>query len=511
LSILFPPSTTISYSYIFQQFNGSFTYEPGNNTLTTGPCGSPLQTIEDAWPNAGSVGVTVESVIQEVNTFAETTPVTEAAPPPATGNFLGLPGRNYINPPYHLHDAAGNISDNTLATDLQHYNGLMEYDTHNLFGTMMSATSRGAMLNRRPGLRPLVITRSTFAGAGAKVGHWLGDNTATWYDYQISIAESLAFAAIYQLPMVGADVCGYAEDTNDILCARWAMLGAFTPFYRNHQSVGTIDHEFYRFPLVAEAAKIAIKARYQLLDYLYTALYHQTVDGTPTLNPLFFLYPEDSNTLPIQAQFFFGSSILVSPVTIENATEVTIYQPDDQFYDFWTWESIRGLGDWVTLPDVNYTQIPVYIKGGSIIPIRSDGADTTTALRALDFNLIVAPGLWGNASGSLYLDDGVSIEQAATSLIDFEYTGTSLSISGTFAYNAGVKIANIILLGAEALTIPVNIPLTGPFSTTLYPNGAPPCPGFSGPVALPGAINAPGNTYISKLLIQFSLPAQELT
>jgi hypothetical protein len=232
------------------------------------------------------------------------------------------------------------------------------------------------------------------------------------------------------------------------------------------------------------------------LDYLYTALYHQTIDGTPTLNPLFFLYPEDSNALPIQAQFFFGSSILVSPVTTENATEVTIYQPNDQFYDFWTWESIRGLGDLVTLPDVNHTQIPVYIKGGSIIPIRVDGAATTTALRALDLNLIVAPGLWGNASGSLYLDDGVSIEQAATSLIDFEYTGTSLNVSGTFDYDAGVKIANIILLDAEAITIPVNKPLTRPFSITLYPNGAPPITGFSGPVALPGAINAPGNSYI---------------
>lgn len=468
LSILLPPSTTISYSYVFEQFNGSLTFEPGNNTITTGPCGSGQQTVEDAWANAGSTGVTVGSVIQEVNTWAVTSPQTEAAPPPATGNMLGLPGRNYLNPPYHLHDAAGNISDLTLATDLQHYNGLMEYDTHNLYGTMMSSTSRGAMLNRRPGLRPLVITRSTFAGAGAKVGHWLGDNTATWYDYQISIAESIAFAAIYQLPMVGADVCGYAEDTTDILCARWAMLGAFTPFYRNHQSVGFIDHEFYRWPLVAEAAKIAIKARYQLLDYLYTALYQQTVDGTPTLNPMFFIYPEDSNTLSIQAQFFFGSSILVSPVTAENATEVTIYQPDDQFYDFWTWEPIRGHGEWTTLTGVNYTQIPVYIKGGSIIPLREDGASTTTALRALDFNLVIAPGLLGTASGSLYLDDGVSVEQAATSVIQFEYWEGFFSMTGTFNYDAGVKIANIILLGENgAKTIPVNKPLTGPFITLL--------------------------------------------
>ena len=363
----------------------------------------------------------------------------------------GLPGRDLINPPYQIHNAAGSISNHTVSTDVIHANGLTEYDTHNLYGTMMSSASRDAMINRRPGLRPLVITRSTFAGAGTKVGHWLGDNTATWDQYRISISGAISFAALYQVPMVGADVCGYAMDTTETLCARWATLGAFMPFYRNHASSDVIPHEFYRWSVVAAAARNAIQARYQLLDYIYTALQQQSVDGTPLLNPMFFLYPQDSNTFGISLQYFYGSSLLISPVTNENVTDVTIYLPNDQFYDFFTYAPVRGKGAAVTLTGVDYTQIPVHIKGGSILPIRVSSANTTAALRMLDFNLIVAPGLDGKASGSLYLDDGVSITQQATSQIQFAYDGSTLRMTGSFGYDMGhVRIANAVLLGAKA-------------------------------------------------------------
>jgi len=52
----------------------------------------------------------------------------------APGSMLGLPGRDLINPKYQIHNDAGSISNKTIDTDVHHYNGLAEYDTHNLYG-----------------------------------------------------------------------------------------------------------------------------------------------------------------------------------------------------------------------------------------------------------------------------------------------------------------------------------------------------------------------------------------
>lgn len=315
----------------------------------------------------------------------------------------------------------------------------------------------------------------------------------------------MEFAAIFQMPTIGADVCGFNYDTWETLCTRWAVLGAWYPFYRNHADITAPFQEFYRWPQVADAARAAIKTRYQLLDYFYTEFHYQTVDGTPTtILPLFFLYPHDPNTLDIELQFFYGSSLLVSPVTDDESTTVTFYLPADTWYDFFTGEKLsissgttnlsspNNQGTWITRTDVAYDQIPVHIRGGSIIPLRIDGANTTTQLRQLDFELIIAPGTQGSAHGRLYLDDGESVEQPvadsgegrAVSEILFTYDAATakLHARGQFGYKTDVRIASVTVLGEEESnrgtqaqtsiglhrrTVSIDRPLTGEFSVHL--------------------------------------------
>ncbi|KAF2969592.1 hypothetical protein GQX73_g3965 [Xylaria multiplex] len=376
---------------------------------------------------------------------------------PARGQQKGLPGRDLLYPKYAIHNKAayldswnaaeGGLSNKTVNTDVLHQNGLAEYDVHNLYGSMMSETSYDAMLARRPNKRPLIITRSTFSGAGRKVGHWLGDNLSTWDEYRLAVRSMMTFAAVYQVPMVGTDICGFGLNTTEQLCARWTALGAFSTFYRVHNEFGSVPQEFYRWPATTASAQKNIAIRYRLLDYLYTAMHQQSVDGTPAVNPMVFLYPKDKKTAALDLQYFFGPGLLVAPVTEEDATSVDVYLPDDTFYDWYTHKRIEGRGKSITVKDQDWTDIPLFLRGGVVFPVRAESAMTTTELRTKPFELIVAIGRNGKASGSLYVDDGESIEQPATTDIKFTYAKGVLAVSGSFGYTENVRLSKVTFLG----------------------------------------------------------------
>ncbi len=165
---------------------------------------------------------------------------------------------------------------------------------------------------------------------------------------------------------------------------------------------------------------------------------------------MWYQYPSDPNTYPIDLQFFYGDAILVSPVTEENSTSVSIYLPDDTFYDFTTFAPIVGNGSEVTLTDVNYTQIPVYIRSGTIVPLRVKSAMTTAELREQDLEVVIAIGRDGTARGNLYLDDGVSLVQESSTWITFTYANKTLSVDGSFGYQTESRLKQLRLLGIDS-------------------------------------------------------------
>ena len=76
-----------------------------------------------------------------------------------------------------------------------------------------------------------------------------------------------------------------------------------------------------------------------------------------------------------------------------------------------------------------------------------NSTNTTTALRDVDFELLIAPDKDGKAVGSLYLDDGVSIEQEGTSEIEFLFQDGKVVADGTFGFNTNVRVKSVTVMG----------------------------------------------------------------
>jgi alpha-glucosidase len=153
INVQMPANGTFSYEYLRKESDGNWIYEKKNRTITTGDCNAGVQQVSD------NISTSSGSQKRSESTYSlpmARSPVSGANMQKRDSPMSGLPGRDLIDPLYQINNTAGSISNLTIRTDLTHANGLKLYDTHNFYGSMMSAASRDAMLNRRPTERPLM-------------------------------------------------------------------------------------------------------------------------------------------------------------------------------------------------------------------------------------------------------------------------------------------------------------------------------------------------------------------
>lgn len=129
-------------------------------------------------------------------------------------------------------------------------------------------------------------------------------------------------------------------------------------------------------------------------------------------SPQYVMFPEDEQGFGIDDQFYLGSSgLLCKPVTTPGATSASVYLSDAQvYYDYFSYTAYRPstsetTGRMVTVPAALH-QIPLLIRGGSILPTRERPRRSSPLMKHDPFTLRVALDVDGNAKGELYLDDG---------------------------------------------------------------------------------------------------------
>ncbi|KAJ8950170.1 hypothetical protein NQ314_008023 [Rhamnusium bicolor] len=287
-----------------------------------------------------------------------------------SGSFTGCPKSSLESPPYLPGIDGGVINYKTMCMSAKHYAGL-HYDVHNLFGFTEAIVTSFAMAEIR-GKRPMVISRSTFAGQGHYTGHWSGDVWSDWLDMKYTIPQLLSFS-LFGIPLMGADICGFNAMGEQVVAS----------------------------------SKKALAARYSLLPYLYTLFYKAHTSGETVARPLFFEFTQDPQTFSIDTQFLWGPALMIVPVLEENKTNVNAYIPAGIWYDFYTKSGIHSIGQQFNL-SAPLDTIPLLVRGGYILPQQTP-KQTTTESRKTKIQLLVASDQKGAANGQLYWDDGDSL------------------------------------------------------------------------------------------------------
>ena len=292
-----------------------------------------------------------------------------------------------------------------------------------------------------PDQRVFILTRSTYTGQQRyAAANWSGDIATRWYDLKAQIPAGLNLC-MSGLPYWTTDIGGFAVEPRfernvsvaDLeewreLNTRWFQFGTFCPLFRVHGqlpyremfNIAPDDHPAYQTMLAYD------KLRYRLMPYIYSLAGLVTHDDYTIMRGLAMDFGRDRNVFGIGDQFMFGPALLINPVTEYKARTRKVYLPlGTGWYEFKTGKYLQG-GQTVDA-QAPYTDSPIYVREGSIIPF-GPAIQYTTEKNADPIRLVVYTGADGRFK--LYEDENVNYnyEKGAFSTIEFMYDADAKSL-----------------------------------------------------------------------------------
>lgn len=261
---------------------------------------------------------------------------------------------------------------------------------------LMNITSGEALEQNFPCKRLYQVTRSGSAGICRYAQTWTGDNLTCWDSLRYNIATMLG-ASLSGMSLTGSDIGGFAGPAPEPeLLLRWIWCGVLLPRFSIHSanSDNTVT-EPWMYPEHMDIVRKAFRLRNQLLPYLYSlnAQAHHT--GDPMLRPMVYEFPKDAAVRYEDVDFMLGNALLAACVVEEGATVRCIYLPQGEvFYDLHTRKRYQG-GQTITVP-TPLDSTPLFQRGGSILPLRSDNGIDLWICPDRDYTF------------TLYEDDGIS-------------------------------------------------------------------------------------------------------
>lgn len=280
--------------------------------------------------------------------------------------------------------------------------------------------------NKRDNKRPMAFSR--YAGPGSHrypVG-FSGDTITTWesLDFQpyfTTSATNIGYG--WWSHDIGGHMLGYKDDE---MTARWTQYGIYSPIMRLHSSCSEFNgKEPWRFKKETEVVmEEALRERHRMIPYLYTMNHRSYKEGLPIVEPIYYEYPENIEAYEMKNQYFFGSELMVVPVTTPRVKKLNVaktksWLPEGVWYDLYTgmrYEGGRRMDLYRSLES-----IPVLAKAGGILVTTEEIRGTEAGKNPQSLNIKVFPGACGRFS--LYEDDNetCAYEDEICVTTDFTY------------------------------------------------------------------------------------------
>jgi alpha-glucosidase len=334
---------------------------------------------------------------------------------------------------------------------------------HNQYALLMAMGTVAGLQESMPELRTFVLTRAGFAGIQRYAANWMGDNQSRWDHLWLNIGMGTGFGISGQ-PFVGADIGGFQGNSGAELFLRWMQFGVLTPFCRNHSEVGNIDQYAWAFgDFVRDHVREAIRLRYRLMPYIYSAFVRSSETGEPVQRPLVLDHQYDAAVRDIDDQYLFGTDLLVAPVIAPGTTSRQVYLPAGDWYD-WHSDEVTS-GPTFVVADTPMDRIPIYARGGAVVPMWPTVPDSTSGHHpeAIDLHVFVPTHDLTQVS-TLAEDDGLTLASAEGAHVRTTFTLTrsgdevtlAASVSGD-GYPEFARLAfHLVLHGAAPSTVSVD-------------------------------------------------------
>ena len=259
------------------------------------------------------------------------------------------------------------------------------------------------------GCRPITFSRYSGPGSHRYPIGFSGDAVITWasLDFQpyfTNTASNIGYG------WWSHDIGGHERGVrDDEMMARWTQYGVFSPVNRLHSNNNPFNgKEPWKYePAVRETMEYYLRLRHRMIPYLYSMNRRASREDLPLIQPMYYLEPEREEAYEVPNEYYFGSELLVSPITepmspVSRMAKASTWLPEGLWADFFTglvYEGGRKVNLWRGIE-----QIPVLMKAGAIVPLsnQEDGDNSIENPSAMEVRVFPA----ADSTFTLWEDEG---------------------------------------------------------------------------------------------------------